>query len=299
MSKQSLIKTGLKQIYKAAPFKKQVFSCIRRIAVPGKSVTSHLYFKGVFKVKCGKRYFKIKHYGAQVENTVFWYGLENGFEKDSVKLWMKLCSISSVIFDIGANTGLYSLIAKTLNPNARVFAFEPIKRIGDKLKYNIALNNYDINVVEKAVSNNNGTAIIYDYDIEHVYSATLNENFTFSQRGSVETKVETITLDKFIEVNNLPGVDLIKIDVETHEPEVLEGFSKYLRLYKPAILIEILNNEVGNRTYELVKDLGYLYFNINEDGDIKQQDVITKSEHFNFLFCSADTARALELIPEN
>lgn len=281
------------------PLKKCLYTGIKKIYIPKKSITSHLYFNGVFKVKCGNSRFKMMHYGYQVENMIFWYGLEKGFEKDSIKLWIKLCKEANVIFDIGANTGLYSLVAKAINPSAKVYAFDPVKRIVDKLRYNINLNEWDIEVVGKAVSNNNGSAIIYDHNIEHIYSATLNKNFTYSERGSVETVVETIKLDTFIEQHSLPRVDLIKIDVETYEPEVLEGFSKYLRLYKPAILIEILTNELGNRIYELVKNLGYLYFNINEGGDIKQQDVITKSEHFNFLFCSPETAKTLELIPEN
>lgn len=296
MRKRNFVKDGLKKLYKVIPFKKQIFSGIKRIILPGRSITSHLYFNGAFKVKCQADSFRMRHFGAQVENIVFWYGLENGFEKESVKIWMRLCKNANNIFDIGSNTGLYSLIAKTINPNAQVFAFEPIKRIVDKLKYNIELNNYDIHVVEKALSNRNGTAVIYDYEIEHAYSATLNENFTFSQRGSVETQVETIMLDSFIELNNLSGIDLLKIDVETHEPEVLEGFLKNLQLYKPTLLIEILNDEVGNRVYELVKNLDYMYFNINENGTIKKQDMITRSEHTNFLFCNRGIAQRIGLI---
>lgn len=39
-------------------------------------------------------------------------------------------------------------------------------------------------------------------------------------------------------------MDLMKIDVEGYEPQVLEGMGKYLALMKPAMLIEILSNEV-------------------------------------------------------
>ncbi|HVT84668.1 MAG TPA: FkbM family methyltransferase [Chitinophagaceae bacterium] len=289
-------KKVLKKIYKKIPLKKQLFLGLKKIYTPSRNITSHLYFDGIFNVKCNSGKFKMKHYGHQVENLIFWYGLEKGFEKESMKLWMKLCQDANVIFDIGANTGLYSLVAKTLNPDVKVFAFDPIKRIADKLRYNIELNNYDIEVIEKAVSNNNGSAIIYDYNKEHAYSATLNENFTFSERGSIETKVETIKLDTFVNQYSISGVDLIKIDVETHEPEVLEGLTNCLHKYRPVMLIEILNDEVGKRVFEQVKDLEYLFFNIDENGSIKRQDIITKSEHSNFLFCNSVIAKKLGLV---
>ncbi len=290
------IKKVIKKIYKIIPFKKYLFSGLKNFYTPGKSITSHLYFDGVFKVKCGNRKFKMKHYGYQVENMVFWYGLEKGFEKESIKLWMKLCEDAKLIFDIGANTGLYSLVAKAINPDVKVYAFEPVKRIADKLKYNVALNKYDIKVVEKAVSNSDGSAVIYDHNIEHIYSATLNKHFNYSERGSVETVIETIKLDTFIEQNKIEEISLIKMDVETLEPEVLEGFSNYLQMYKPAMLIEVLNDEVGGRVYEQIKNLGYLFFNINESGSVKKQDMITKSEHSNFLFCNQITAKRVGLV---
>ncbi len=36
----------------------------------------------------------------------------------------------------------------------------------------------------------------------------------------------------------------MKIDVETHEPEVMEGFAEYYLKFKPIILIEVLNDQI-------------------------------------------------------
>ena len=44
--------------------------------------------------------------------------------------------------------------------------------------------------------------------------------------------------------HKITKIDLLKIDVETHEPEVLEGYTKYIHLHKPTMLIEILNDEL-------------------------------------------------------
>ena len=90
-------------------------------------------------------------------------------------------------------------------------------------------------------------------------------------------------------------IDLIKIDVETHEPEVLEGFSDYLSLYRPNMIIEVLNDEVGEKINKLVDGMNYLFFNIDENNGIRKVDKITKSDYYNYLLCNADTAKNLGL----
>ena len=291
------MKKILKQIYKSIPFKRELFYGLKMIWRPNENIYKHLYFVGVIKVDVNKsKSFKVKHHGFQIENEIFWAGLTNGWEKESMKLWIKLCENSKIILDIGANTGIYSLVAKTINPLSKVYAFEPVKRVFTKLQQNISLNSFDILAFEKAVSNSNGTAVIYDTDTEHTLSVTVNKNLSEPDAYVIETTIQTITLNSFIEEHNLPKIDLIKIDVETHEPEVIEGFSKYLAIYKPALLIEILNNEIGQKIEEMVKGLDYLYFNIDENKGIRQVDKITKSDYYNYLLCNLTTALKIGLV---
>ena len=195
--------------------------------MPPASLYKHLHFKGKFKVPTSTgSSFLMVHHGFEIENEIFWKGLDNGWEKVSIGLWKQLCQNSQVIFDIGANTGVYSLVAKNINPNATVFAFEPVKRVFDKLVKNCEMNNYDIACSEKAVSNYSGMATIYDPDEEHVLSVTVNKNLNSPSRPVKEIVIETITLKQVVEDRRLDRIDLMKIDVETHEPEVLEGFGE-------------------------------------------------------------------------
>jgi FkbM family methyltransferase len=192
-----------------------------------------------------------------------------------------LCEDSETILDIGANTGIYALVAKAVNPRSKVYAFEPQPMFFKLLQQNVSLNNFDIGCEEKAVSNQNAEITIEDYS------------------GEVPSiKVKGTTLDAFIETKGIRKIDLIKIDVESFEPEVLEGFSTYLSRFKPTILLEILNVNVATKVYELVKDLGYLYFNIDEAGAIRQTDKIEKSDYLNYLLCSTEVAIKLGLTPK-
>ena len=288
----------LKSIYQLLPFKKHVFGFLKAVYIPPHSIYKHLHFKGVIKVKIDNgRQFLMHHYGYEIENEIFWNGLKDGWEKQSTNLWIKLCEDAHTIIDIGANTGIYSLMAKAINPQAHVIALEPVKRVYDKLVQNIQLNNYDIACIPEAASNKDGEAIIFDIpNTEHTYSVTVNTNIYSPGTPVIQTIIQTIKLDTFIERENISQVDLLKIDVETHEPEVIEGYLKYIYLHKPTILIEILNDEVGERIEKMVAGLGYLYFNIDENAGIKKVDKITKSDYYNYLLCDHDKAVKLNLI---
>ncbi|HLF45337.1 MAG TPA: FkbM family methyltransferase [Chitinophagaceae bacterium] len=233
----------------------------------------------------------------EIENDIFWKGLTGGWEKISMQLWIQLSRKANIILDIGANTGLYALTAKLLNAQALVFAFEPLKQMYRKLKENNDLNDFDIDCIEKAVSDKNGKAIIYETGADHIAAASLNIETRAYTALDLETEVETITLDSFIDEKELKKIDLVKIDVETHEPSVLKGFKKYLPQHRPDFIIEVLTDKVGSDLEQLLNGLGYLYFNIDDkEGKIHKVDRITKSDYFNYLLCSEETARYLKLL---
>ena len=64
-------------------------------------------------------------------------------------------------------------------------------------------------------------------------------------------------MDSFDEIV-INKIDLIKIDVEMHEPEAIEGMIDILKRDRPFILIEILTVEIANKILNS-KDLEKLY----------------------------------------
>jgi FkbM family methyltransferase len=291
------MKQLLKSAYNAIPLKKDVYTVLKKIWTPPESIFKHLHFKDIFRVNSDADHsFLIRHYGFAIENEIFWKGLNNGWESVSMSLWTKLCKQSNVIFDIGANTGVYGLIAKSLNPASDVHAFEPVKRVYEKLSANCKLNGYNITCNEMAASDLDGTATIYDLNGEHILSVTVNKNLHDPNRKVFPTQIETIKLSTYIEKKSIEQIDLMKIDVETHEFEVLKGMATYLNKFRPTMLIEILEDEVGKNVESLIKDMGYLYFNIDEDNGIRQVDSITKSDYFNYLLCNEQVAAELKLL---
>src|SRR6188768_328627 len=157
------MKQILKTIYTLIPFKRELYGLLKIFWTPKESIYKHLHFKEPYTVRVDKnRKFKI-HNGNQIENEIFWEGLTGKWESESMKLWLQLCEFSNCIFDVGANTGVYALVAKTVNPKAAVYAFEPHPMFYTMLQRNVQLNNYDIKSYQKAVSNFDGNLSIEDY----------------------------------------------------------------------------------------------------------------------------------------
>lgn len=275
------------------PFKKYLFYVIRKIYCP--KFYAKLNFNGIFKIKFDDVYFKITHYGYYIENDLFWKGIGNGWEGTSIKLWKKLCEKANFIVDIGANTGIYALIAKASNNSANVYAFEPIERTYIKLAENAKINKFNIKCINKAVSNYDGVGVIYDSKVGNIYSVTVNKNL-YPTNILYPVTIQTIKLDTFMIEEQLEKIDLIKIDVETHEIEVLEGFQEQIKKFQPTLLIEILTEEVANGVEKILEKYNYLYFNICENVSIKLVTKIKASNSFNYLICKDSVARELHLI---
>ena len=247
------------------------------------SVYRHLHFIGEFEVATPRGPFRMFHHGAEIENELFWEGLPGRRERVSMELWMRLCQKARVILDVGANTGIYSLVAAVMNPGARVYGFEPITTLFERYEGNCRVNGFDVHTFRTALSNAAGMGVMRGWVLEKGTEA----------RALDDEVVSTTRLDALIESCSLGPVDLAKIDVEGHEPEVLEGMGRFLAEFKPTLLIEVLSDSAGEKLEAFLGDLGYLYFDLDEVGPPRLMRHIRASSHWNYLVCSPATAGEL------
>ena len=290
-------KAILRDVYKSIPLTRNLFILLRSLYIPPRSVHQHLYFRGRFKVSIkGKHFYMVNHQSA-LETSVFWGGIFAGWEQESQRLWADLCKKSQTILDIGANTGLYSLIAKCVNPEAEVYSFEPIPRIYAKLTENCRINRFDIHHRSYAISNSDGESIIYDLPTDHHLHASLCEDELSHLNGElIKRKVVTKRLSTFITEEKIDDIHLMKIDVEGHEVEVLRGMGKYLEEMQPNILVEIKRDAVADEIEKLLENLDYVRFDIDEVEGPKMLTELRRSSAHNCLICDRLSARELDLI---
>lgn len=165
----------IEQVYAQVPLKRPVFEVLRRTVRLPKRLTSHLHFRGTFTVKIDSCHqFRLQHWGFMLENDLFWNGFGNGYEGTSLQIWRRLAPHAQVILDVGANTGIYSLVARCVNPTATVVALEPVERVFRRLQRNIELNGGNVTVEKLAASDTTGVAVIYDQPGDHELTASLD-----------------------------------------------------------------------------------------------------------------------------
>lgn len=203
---------------------------------------------------------------------------------------MSIIEEDSIVFDVGAHTGEWSLNALKTQPNINLFAFEPIPILAEALRTN--LKNKPVSIHQLVLSNINDFLSFCYYPKNPGLS-------TLHPRLSVETQlnltkdtllVEAVTIDSFCNQNNISHIDFIKIDTEGNELNVLLGAQNLLENASiNAIQFEYGgcykdSNTTLQSVFEYLTDLEYSIYRISQIGLI---DIpIWEPELENYLWCN-------------
>ncbi|HYK57403.1 MAG TPA: FkbM family methyltransferase [Flavisolibacter sp.] len=202
------------------------------------------------------------------DSYIEWTILSTGtYEPEIEKLIALSLKEGDVALDIGANIGLQSLrMARCVGNSGQVLAFEPLTHLQQKLKQNTLLNRLgNIRILPYALS-----------DRENELSYSINENAwnqgAFSlgqvQTGNTEQSIQIKKGDLLPEIQQLPKLDLIKIDVEGFEFPVLKGLQQTLEKFKPRLIFEYDQNYWRNcqqdidYCYQFLQELNYTIYQI-------------------------------------
>ena len=190
-------------------------------------------FRLGFKPTAGDQSFKLRGetFVISGQDTSMLPGLLNQtYEKHELDFYLSRVREGDIIFDVGANVGLYARLgAKKVGPTGRVHAFEPSPLTLKFLKMNCAdLSN--LTIVEKAISDHPGETTLYVETSDLGCSSLLAK----TQEG---VRVTVTTVDEYLSTLPLQRVDFIKMDIEGFEQEALRGMKRALQL-KPTVLME-------------------------------------------------------------
>jgi FkbM family methyltransferase len=149
-------------------------------------------------------------------------------EEEILACWTAAAKDAEVIFDVGANAGIYSLAALAAQPAAVVHAFEPTPEIAGRLRTTANLNGLTtLHVHEVAVLDDDVSAVLKRFRGE----LGNNEGMNFVSRDIETTeaeRIQAVSLDRFCQDRSIHDIDLLKIDVQGHELSVLKGAERLI-----------------------------------------------------------------------
>ncbi len=219
-----------------------------------------------------------------IQQMILWYGY---YEKESILTWEHFIQTDSVIIDIGANIGYYTLIAAKKAANGWVHSFEPVTKNYEALQKNIHLNhltNVTTNAAGISADESLETYYISSGDNSGMSGLRPAENFS----GFTE-KIKTITLDSYAETKKLSHIDIIKIDIEGNEMNALKGMKIILEKYSPVIFIELINEHLNNfstdiaEVYAFLKSYDYKPYKIISPNILKPLNTATEGRVIIFM----------------
>lgn len=154
------------------------------------------------------------------------------------------------MLDVGANIGNHTYFLQ--KKFEKICCFEVSPNISKVLKINTS-NFKNVEVFDFGLSNKN----------ENVVLTTFENNIGGTRISETSNVSDGFPVRLYDSLNTGYVVSFIKIDVEGHELEVLEGMSSTLKRFKPIIAFEFNNVDQNQKNIDLIqflRNLGYIFY---------------------------------------
>ena len=217
--------------------------------------------------------------------------INNNYEKE-LKVIEKFADKTKDALDIGVYRGVYSF---KLSQNFKtVHAFEPNTLLFPYLRKNLNKIIQNLQLYNLALSDTEGSTklnlpirskSLFKDNIEELFklgSATIHTANIFENYKSI-----TVQKKKLDNLNLRENIGFIKIDVEGHEQNVIDGGLQTIKKNMPVMLIEIEERHSKKpiiQTINNIKELGYDAYFFDKDNLVN----INKNNNFklerNFIF---------------
>jgi FkbM family methyltransferase len=181
-----------------------------------------------------------------------------------------------VAIDVGANLGEWTVpLARAVGPTGRVLAIEPASRAADSLDKTLAANALtQAELIRCAVGDHDGTVAFAVPIVTSTRIDTGTARIGPAAAGHEALTVALHRLDTLAAERRLDRIDLIKIDVEGHERQVLDGARAVLARFRPVLVLETGHEAEGDRQaiHDLLGSLGYRMLGVLLDFGMAEAD---------------------------
>jgi FkbM family methyltransferase len=164
------------------------------------------------------------------------------------------------VIDVGCNVGAVSIQAAGMG--CKVHAFDVQQFAIALVKASVAINGFDTQVNENAVSDVDGDHIpIFLRDGVNLGMTTIVKDLDALVKAP-SGQVETIMLDTYAAANDIQSVDFLKIDVEGAEFGVVKGADILIREKRVKVVLCEVWHQHAVETLAFFKERGYRSFHM-------------------------------------
>jgi FkbM family methyltransferase len=143
------------------------------------------------------------------------------YDYNNMNLVRRLLGPGDVFVDVGANVGAYTLVASE-QPEALIIALEPNPTAFTKLLRNVSVNQRrNVIALRRAASSAKGVLRMTNRGSDPTNCIVLDSD----RENTIEVEIDT--LDAICAQHDAKPT-IIKMDVEGHEPDVIEGATRIL-----------------------------------------------------------------------
>jgi FkbM family methyltransferase len=171
----------------------------------------------------------------------------------------KIVRRGSVVYDVGANVGLFSMrFAQWVGSDGWVYALEPNPVCVYFLRANLEQSGVrNATILPVAVARARGEC---EFRVNYGNSLIgVGGDSAAAWKPGHCIRVEEATLDALIGQLDLRPPDFIKIDVEGAEGSAVSGMMQTLRSARPGLLIELHGRDAGMESLKRLAELPYEY----------------------------------------
>jgi len=287
------LRPSLRWVSTAAPVKALVRPATQRGLVP-EGIWARMPVEERLNVACpnGRSFQYVSHAADPIGRYLFWS--RRGWEPDTTAVFFELARQARCVIDVGANSGLFSLIACCASADATVVAFEPVPRVHAQLVEHVRINGFESRCHPRAeaVADVAGTAKLVVSDREVPHDAHLGSLSGDARESAIDVRVTTLDDIR----PELPPIALVKIDIEGSEDRVIRGMVGILAEDRPAIILECLPGGPAEAIESVLGAFGYRYFHLREEPvPISRLRPDPKLRYRNFL-CTTESVASVRRV---
>lgn len=197
----------------------------------------------VLGVAAGKSFRMLFPMRCSIAKELYWNkGLrESPADRLALDLFCQLARSADVVFDIGANTGLFAMAAAASNPETRIHAYEIVPDVVVHLVSNLVENEMlsQVEVHSYGIGSSDTTMRVPSQAGASALPSAFSSKIEFSDGARVMFQ----TLDQQSLFAEGASSVLLKIDVEGTENEILSHGNAFLARFSPDIICELLPEE--------------------------------------------------------